>query len=579
MAPSLRSRLLTVAALVSVAVTSGGAAYADQVANNLDASVDAAAEVMPLNVGGADGNTDLYLVPKGGDGKPGCNLTGSTTATFSVASSNTGVATVSPATVTFDSCGTTATLTVTPHALGAATITLTQTANNSGGSFDVGPASFTVNVAPPANTAPTVDVTGIGQTSYELGVDTLPAPGCAASDTEDGPSSPAPTVTNSLNGFGLGPVEVTCSYTDAGGLTATSSQSYVVVDTIAPVIVLDSVTPAANADGWNKSPVTAAWVCSDAGSGVQVTEVTATTEGEGSALELTGTCADNAGHYASDTVDGLRVDLTDPVITIGRSPAANAAGWNNVDVTVAWACADTLSGTTDSGGSTVLGEGADQSVSATCTDLAGNSATDEVPDVDVDQTAPEVSWTGPIADGSSYYFGTVPASPTCSATDLLSGLDGACAVGGHATTVGTHTVTARASDVAGNTSQLSSSYTVMAWTLNGYDKPVDGVGVWNTVKNGSTVPLKFEAFMGSTEITDVTTLGAEFTIKGVACPGAGAVTDDVELTTTGGTTFRYDWSGGQFVQNWQTPKKAGACYQVVTTTADGSSLSALFKLK
>jgi hypothetical protein len=33
------------------------------------------------------------------------------------------------------------------------------------------------------------------------------------------------------------------------------------------------------------------------------------------------------------------------------------------------------------------------------------------------------------------------------------------------------------------------------------------------------------------------------------------------------------------LQNWQTPKKIGACYEVITTTADGSRLSALFKLK
>ena len=65
----------------------------------------------------------------------------------------------------------------------------------------------------------------------------------------------------------------------------------------------------------------------------------------------------------------------------------------------------------------------------------------------------------------------------------------------------------------------------------------------------------------------------------MTCPGASAPTDDVELTTTGGTSFRYDAMGGQFIQNWQTPKKAGACYEVITTTADGSSLSALFKLK
>ena len=43
------------------------------------------AEVMPLNVGGADGTaTVLRCGAPGGDGKSGCNLTGSTSATFSL---------------------------------------------------------------------------------------------------------------------------------------------------------------------------------------------------------------------------------------------------------------------------------------------------------------------------------------------------------------------------------------------------------------------------------------------------------------------------------------------------------------
>src|SRR5687768_6414153 len=55
------------------------AALADDISNNLDAVVDADAEVMPLNVGGAPGTTQLYVVERNGDGKQGCNLTGSKT--------------------------------------------------------------------------------------------------------------------------------------------------------------------------------------------------------------------------------------------------------------------------------------------------------------------------------------------------------------------------------------------------------------------------------------------------------------------------------------------------------------------
>lgn len=124
----------------------------------------------------------------------------------------------------------------------------------------------------------------------------------------------------------------------------------------------------------------------------------------------------------------------------------------------------------------------------------------------------------------------------------------------------------------------SATFQIAAWTLYGFYQPVDMNGVWNVVKNGSTVPLKFEVYAGATELTDVSVVKS-FTVKSVSCPGATAIADDIELTTTGGTQLRYDSTGGQFIQNWQTPKKPGTCWIVTMTTVDGSSLSANFKLK
>ena len=103
------------------------------------------------------------------------------------------------------------------------------------------------------------------------------------------------------------------------------------------------------------------------------------------------------------------------------------------------------------------------------------------------------------------------------------------------------------------------------------------MGKLNTVKGGSTVPLKFEVFAGPAELTD-TTVVKSFVQTKIACDGTAPL-DDIEFTTTGGTSLRYDTTGGQFIQNWQTPKSAGTCYKVTMTTQDGSLLSALFKLK
>ena len=103
-----------------------------------------------------------------------------------------------------------------------------------------------------------------------------------------------------------------------------------------------------------------------------------------------------------------------------------------------------------------------------------------------------------------------------------------------------------------NLSYVGANLTIQAWTLAGYYQPVDmptGGMVWNTIKGGQTVPLKFQIFVGSVERTDVGAVKA-FTATPTSC-GTPGTEDLVEITTTGNTELRY--SGGQFIQNWQTP--------------------------
>jgi len=208
------------------------------------------------------------------------------------------------------------------------------------------------------------------------------------------------------------------------------------------------------------------------------------------------------------------------------------------------------------------------------TNSAGNDH--ESVEVGLDSTAPTVSLVGGPVDGVEYYFGSVPAEPTCSASDATSGLAGTCSRSGYSSAVGTHTVTASATDNAGNNNSASASYTVKAWTLSGFYAPVDMGGVYNTVKGGSTVPLKFEVFAGD-ELTNTSAISSFVPTK-INCTSS-IVEDTIELTSTGGTALRYDSTAGQFIQNWQTPKTAGPCYKVTMTTQDGSTLTALFKLK
>jgi hypothetical protein len=200
--------------------------------------------------------------------------------------------------------------------------------------------------------------------------------------------------------------------------------------------------------------------------------------------------------------------------------------------------------------------------------------------VGLDQPPPtSLDITGGPATGSSHYFGTVPVAPTgCTADAAISGL-ASCDVTGYQTVVGAHTLTATATDNAGNTATVTRSYTVRAWRLSGFYSPVDmptasGL-VLNTVKGGSTGPLKFEVFAAE-ELTDPAAVKS-LTSAGISCD-ASAPTDEIEALATGGTSLRYDTTAGQFVYNWKTPKRTG-CLRLTLTTQDDSSLVAYFKLR
>jgi hypothetical protein len=554
-------------------------ASADDIAN----TVDTTAEVMPLQANGANGTTQLVVIPQNGDGKNGCNLTGSTTLGLSVTSDNTSVATVSPSSVTFTSCGDIKTLTVTPHSAGSATISVSQTSNTTAGSFNLAPATFTVNVSPPPNTPPSVSVAGVtGGASYAKG--SVPTATCQVTDAEDGNSSFPATlsaVTGPYASDGIGEQTASCSYTDAGGLMAAASETYGIVDPSPPSIghTLNPASPDGD-NGWYRSDVSLAWNVSEPDSPNSLQKTGCVNQNITSdQAATTYSCSASSAGGSSGPVDvTIKRDATAPTINGSANPPANANGWNKSDVTVSFSCDDNLSGVASCGpDQTLSNEGAGQSASGTAVDNAGNSAQTTVSGIKIDKTAPSVSLVGGPADGASYYFGSVPAGPTCTASDGLSGIDGSCSVSGYSTAVGSHTVTASATDKAGNSNSDSRTYTVLPWLLTGFYQPTDMNGTLNVVKNGSTVPLKFEIFAGSTELTDTANVKS-LTSAQIGCD-VSAPTDEIELTATGGTSLRYDTTAGQFIYNWQTPKKAGNCYRVTMTTQDGSSLVAFFRLK
>lgn len=573
---------LTVGGMLAVAAA--GAAQADDISNSLDATIDATAEVMSLNAGGVAGTTTLYVTPRNeAGGKNGCNLTGGTALTLALGSSDTGVATVSPSSVTFTSCGDTKTLTVAPVGAGTTTISATQTANTTDGSFNLAPVTFTVNVAPaaPSNTAPTIDVEGVTEgTSYAKG--SVPEATCSVTDAEDGSRSFAATL-SAVDGpyaaDGIGAQTATCSYTDAGGLSATSSATYAITDPTAPLVgyTLSPEQPDGTG-GWYRGAVTLRWSVVEAESPGSLTlvgcdDLTISSDQAATSYRCAATSA--GGTSEVDTVP-IQRDGTAP--TVGFTSASGQTGsngWYTGPVTATFTGTDELSGPA-SATQTAMSDGEGLAVvvaSPAFTDRAGNTAPAGTASTTfkIDLTDPTATFDGTVPD---VYFGAELTAPTCTAADEVSGGAG-CVVTGFSRSVGTHTLVATATDGAGRTGTATQQYTVRPWSARGFYAPVDR-GIHNTVKAGSTVPLKFELFAGETEITDATKV--TMSARQVTCT-AGVEEDAIEVLGSGSTVLRYDATGGQFIQNWKTPAKPGTCYAVTMTAADGSVLTATFKLK
>ena len=570
-------RATTAAALTAVGMLAlGGIAHAD---NIQDTIADSGAGVTLVAGSGTSGSAAIRVIGNNsaGDPDPGCNIDSGENPLVLDIVTPAGV-TANPDPLSITSCGTEFPVTFTASSSavsGHATVIVLS--GPAGGGTYVNQVDIPISITQP-NTKPTVSVRGVTDgASYVIGH--VPAATCDVTDPEDGTSSFAASISGSLTD-GLGSQTATCDYTDEGGLNAdTKAATYSIVapPNTKPSVAVQGVIDGASYEIGDVPAATCAVTDAEDGNSTEAAVLTGTlSHGLGT---QTATCDyTDTGGLAADraTATYTVVDTGDPTITHSLDPgAANGAnGWYTQDVTVSFTCADSGSGIQSCSDDTTLGEGANQSVTGTATDWAGNTATDSVSGINIDETDPTVSLSGGPA--SSYYFGSDPAAPTCEASDALSGL-ASCVVTGGGTAVGPHTYTATATDNAGNSATATLDYTVLSWTLKGFYSPVDMAGVWNTVKGGSTVPLKFEAFAGS-ELTSTSAVKS-FTQKVVACPGSSATVDEIEITSTGGTALRYDATAGQFIQNWATPKKPGTCYTVTMTTQDGSLLSANFMLK
>ena len=221
----------------------------------------------------------------------------------------------------------------------------------------------------------------------------------------------------------------------------------VAIDTTDPVVTAET-TPAPGPGGWRNSAVTVGFTCHDATSGVASCSSDVTLTGDGANQSVTGTATDRVGHSTTITVGDIDIDSTGPVVTATVVPVAGANGWLRA-ATVHFDCGDALSGVASCPQDVTVPEGADRVVTGTASDVAGNSSSVTVSNLDVDPTAPVISFVAtPTPNGAGWNRGDVSVDVVC--TDATSGV-ASCTGDTTVTTEGaSHQVTAGAVDNAGN---------------------------------------------------------------------------------------------------------------------------------
>lgn len=159
-------------------------------------------------------------------------------------------------------------------------------------------------------------------------------------------------------------------------------------------------------------------------------------------------------------------DSTPPTITASATSNGSdytAGSWANHDVVVHFSCSDNTGGSgvaSVTPDQTVSTEGDAQSVTGTCIDNAGNTASATYTGIRIDKTAPTVTYDG----NAGSYTVDQQVAISCTPSDTLSGIaSSTCAdITGpaYAFGLGTHTYEASATDNAGNRGSATTSFDV-----------------------------------------------------------------------------------------------------------------------
>jgi hypothetical protein len=326
----------------------------------------------------------------------------------------------------------------------------------------------------------------------------------------------------------------------------------------------------------NAQQVTVSWKTPSAEATDRTYSFTVEFEGRDSAGNPSPKLNDNnAWVRVSFTVAGS--DTTPPEITVPADITEEATGPAGAVVTFAASAYDIVDGdvavtvTPASGSTFALGT---TEVKVEATDAAGNYASKTFNVTVEDTTPPEITVPADVFAYATSSGGAI-VTFTASATDLV---DGSVAVTyskdpGTLFQLGPTTVTVTATDKAGNTATKDFKVTV-EYKFDGFFQPIDNNGVYNKVKAGTAIPVKFS-------------LHGDFGlfIMAAGYPRATTVPKSVmattaaleEIVTASVSGLRYDPLADQYIYVWKTEKGWTGCKRLDVMLIDGTTHSALFE--
>ena len=305
--------------------------------------------------------------------------------------------------------------------------------------------------------------------------------------------------------------------TNGAGLVTNASPLTIKLDKTAPVVILSVTAGNAGSNGWYTSNVTVHTGGTESVSGPVTCTADQFQTAETGGTNFNGSCTNNAGLTGNASALTIKLDKTNPSISFTGRTAPNSTGWNNTNVTANWACSDPLSGpASDIVNQTLTSEGAGQSVTGTCIDLAGNTASDTQGGINIDRTAPTLSLPSSVTEEATSSAGATVAYTATVTDNLDTNVTVSCdPASGSNFPIGSTKVDCSSSDQADNTA--NGSFLVQVGDTSG---PVIAahadVTAEATSASGATVsytsPTATDAVDGPVAVTCAPASGGNFSL-------------------------------------------------------------------